>query len=288
MYLNSSSRNWQKIQVIGYGSHQGTVIYLALSLYPYRSSKLIAVKSTMIENSSSLQKEDRVLQQFSNCPEIVHCYGNELSIENHQHRIYNLLLEYAEGGNLLDLIHSDGGSLPEVKVQVYTRMILKGLRRIHEKGYVHCDLNPTSILVFVSQNHAGVQLKIASFGSAKEPGKEVSNELGFRGNPLYMSPESVAFGEVETPLDIWSLGCIVMGMIGGKLPWSCLKESELVHWLALSNEEPELPQNMSAKGKDFLEKCFVRNPGKRWTAKMLLKHPFVAKCPQNLDAMPCS
>ncbi|KAF3434671.1 hypothetical protein FNV43_RR21756 [Rhamnella rubrinervis] len=245
MYLHSSSRNWQKIEAIGCGSHHGTVIYLALSLYPYRPPKLIA---------------------------IVHCYGNELSFENHQHQIYNLLLEYAQGGNLLDLIYSNGGCLPEFKVQIYTRMIVKGLRRIHEKGYVHCDLNPTNILVFFS--HCGrVQVKIADFGSAKEPGKEEkeapqkSNKFRFLGTPVYMSPESVVFDEVETPLDI---------------RWLCLKESHFVRWLTLSNEEAELPPNMSAIGKQFLKKCFIRNPRKRWTAKMLLNHPLVVEDPQNL------
>ncbi|KAF3434745.1 hypothetical protein FNV43_RR21830 [Rhamnella rubrinervis] len=91
-----------------------------------------------------------------------------------------------------------------------------------------------------------------------------------------MSPESFVFREVEAGLDIWSLGCIVMMMICGKLPWSGLKRDSFVRWLALSNEEPEpyLPQNMSENGKDFLRKCLVRDPRKRWTAKMLLNHPF--------------
>ncbi|XP_060675773.1 mitogen-activated protein kinase kinase kinase 20-like [Ziziphus jujuba] len=292
--LSCSSRNWKKVKVLGSGSYG--IVCLAIPMNLRLSSKLTAIKSSIIQHSKSLQKEERILQHFSNCSEsIVHCYGNELSIEN-GYRLYNLILEYANGGDLFDLIHSHpAGRLPEHDVQNYTRMILKGLHCIHEQGYVHCDLKPENILVFRTQY--GTQLKISDFGLAKEPGKEdesmkeYSNEFRFRGTPLYMSPESVAFGEmIEAPLDIWSLGCIVINMMTGKYAWPSKMKMDLVRLLAFSNKEPELPRHMSAKGKDFLRKCFIRDPRKRWTAKMLLNHPFVAdQNPYNkMNAMNCS
>ena len=276
--------------LIGRGSYGS--VHLAIPISRTCSTRTFAaVKSSMIEHSSTLQKEDRVLQRLSGCPEIVHCYGNELCIENGR-RVYNLLLEYAPGGSLFDMIQSYGGCIPEQKVKIYTRMILKGLCSMHHKGYVHCDLKPENILVFVN-DHGVKQLKIADFGLAKEPGKEEeTNRFRFRGTPLYMSPESFVLGKVEAGLDIWSLGCIVMVMICGKLPWSDLKGDGFVRWLALSNEEPELylPQNLSEQGKDFLRKCLVRDPKKRWTAKMLLDHPFAVEGHVFglLEAMLCS
>ncbi|KAF3434761.1 hypothetical protein FNV43_RR21846 [Rhamnella rubrinervis] len=271
------SRNLRKLIQLGRGSY-GTV-HLDVPISPPFSTKACAaVKSSMLEHSSTLQKEDRVLQWLSSCPEMVHCYGNEQSFENGP-RVYNLLLEYASGGSLFDMIQSYGGSIPEQKVKIYTRMILKSLCCIHQKGNVHCDLKPENILVFVN-DHGVKQLKIVDFGLTKEPGREEeTSRFRFRGTPLYMSPESFVFGEVEAGLDIWSLGCIVMMMICGKLPWSGLKRDSFVRWLALSNEEPELylPQNMSENAKDFLRKCLVRDPRKRWTAKMLLNHPFAVE-----------
>ncbi|KAF3434744.1 hypothetical protein FNV43_RR21829 [Rhamnella rubrinervis] len=119
------SRNLRKLMQLGRGSY-GTV-HLAVPISPSFSTKACAaVKSSMLEHSSTLQKEDRVLQCLSSCPEIVHCYGNELSFENGR-RVYNLLLEYASGGSLFDMIQSYGGSIPEQKVKIYTRMMLKGL-----------------------------------------------------------------------------------------------------------------------------------------------------------------
>ncbi|KAF2309389.1 hypothetical protein GH714_001874 [Hevea brasiliensis] len=120
--------------------------------------------------------------------------------------IYNLLLEYAPGGSLADLINKYGGKIPECDVRRYTRMILKGLSSIHNNGYVHCDLKPANILVFPSDQQ-DFQLKIADFGLAKEPDEDNSRKFfyqyTFRGTPLYMSPESVKHAEISPALDIW-------------------------------------------------------------------------------------
>ncbi|XWS14493.1 hypothetical protein CRYUN_Cryun35bG0014000 [Craigia yunnanensis] len=92
-------------------------------------------------------------------------------------------------------------------------------------------------------------------------------EYGFRGTAVYMSPESV-IGEISGALDVWSLGCIIVEMISGKLPWNYRNK-------IFSGESPKIIENMSSSGKDFLAMCFARDPNKRSTANMLLNHPFL-------------
>jgi serine/threonine protein kinase len=94
----------------------------------------IAVKSATLEQSSSLMKEAEIFKHFVDCPEIVRCFGVDVTVENGQ-RLFNLLLEYAQGGTLLDLIKKSGGKMQENNVKKYTRMILKGLHCMHEKGF---------------------------------------------------------------------------------------------------------------------------------------------------------
>ncbi|KAF2309352.1 hypothetical protein GH714_001699 [Hevea brasiliensis] len=168
--------------------------------------------------------------------------------------IYNLLLEYAPGGSLADLINKYGGKIPECDVRRYTRMILKGLSSIHNNGYVHCDLKPANILVFPSDQQ-DFQLKIADFGLAKEPDEDNSRKFfyqyTFRGTPLYMSPESVKHAEISPALDIWSLGCIVIEMITGKPPWHELDVEDFFVRLAFEEltssfeQEELLPPSLS-------------------------------------------
>ncbi|KAF6152106.1 hypothetical protein GIB67_031428 [Kingdonia uniflora] len=42
-----------------------------------------------------------------------------------------------------------------------------------------------------------------------------------------------------------------------------------------SRELPVIPDELCDDGKDFLIRCFTRDPMTRWTAEMLLNHPFV-------------
>nr|POE69634.1 mitogen-activated protein kinase kinase kinase a [Quercus suber] len=110
---------WSKIQVLGKGSY-GTV-YLAIanrvgSAFSSPFSGLIAIKSAVFQNSLSLQKEAKILQDLVDCPEIVHYFGNDLTIESGV-GFYNLQLEYASGGTLEDLIKKSGGKLVEYDVQ---------------------------------------------------------------------------------------------------------------------------------------------------------------------------
>ncbi|KAJ7950823.1 Protein kinase-like protein [Quillaja saponaria] len=268
---------WIKIRVLGKGSYG--VVYQAIPTAPgsIHSQEAIAIKSCCYKNSASLRKEERIMKNLASCPEILHCLGSTISIDK-GFCVYNLLLEYAPYGTLSGLIKKN--HLTELRViQAFVRMLLKGLHFIHKKGFVHCDLKPDNILVFPSQDGSNYQLKIADFGLSKncEEGINANDwKYRFRGTPYYMSPESVSYGQIEAPMDIWSLGCIVIEMITGKPAWwGCESEEELMFKLVLQKKAPELPQGLSEICKNFLSKCFAIDPWKRWTAEMLLNHPFL-------------
>ncbi|KAI6699250.1 hypothetical protein NL676_013574 [Syzygium grande] len=68
-------------------------------------------------------------------------------------------------------------------------------------------------------------------------------------------------------------------MATGRPAWGLRAESNayaLMIRIGVGDETPEMPEGLSEQGKDFLRKCFAKNPKKRWTARMLLKHPFLA------------
>ncbi|WVZ24095.1 hypothetical protein V8G54_002639 [Vigna mungo] len=135
--------------------------------------------------------------------------------------------------------------LSNKEVIVYTHMILKGLCCMHEKG--------------ITSEEANTDL----------------GEIKFRGTPYYMSPESVR-GFKETALDIWSLGCIVIEMSTGLREWWNFESTnQLLCKLAFSEEVPKIPDKLTYDCKDFLRKCLMNDPQQRWTAKMLLNHPFI-------------
>ncbi|KAJ8764382.1 hypothetical protein K2173_006122 [Erythroxylum novogranatense] len=262
---------WVRGETIGCGS-TSTV---SLAMPKRGSDRCMAVKSCSAWDSALVVNEKVVLNELGSCPHIIKSFGGSCSVENGE-RFYNLLLEYAPGGSLANRV--TGGCLPESDVKRYTRAILKGLSHIHAKGFVHCDIKLHNLLL--SNNG---EVKIADFGLAKRVGEKQSKEKQrrpeIRGTPLYMSPESVNENEYETPGDIWALGCSVVEMITGKPAWNCKPETNVAALLiriGVGDELPTIPQDMSEHGKDFLSKCFVKDPRKRWTAEMLLDHPFVS------------
>lgn len=264
--------DWVRGDSIGCGSFST----VNLAIPTKTSSPLMAVKSCDLFDSSLLENEKDVLNQLGNCEHIIKCFGGDQSVENGQ-RLYNLLLEYAPGGSLSRLVKNSGGCLPESDARRYTKSILKGLRYIHAKGFAHCDIKLQNILLFEDGD-----VKIADFGLAKKTGEEQSDEQGrveIRGTPLYMSPESVNENEYDSPCDIWALGCALVEMVTGKPAWNCKPESNIASLLiriGVGDELPEIPQELSQEAKDFLSKCFVKDPRKRWTADLLLNHPFIA------------
>ncbi|KAI4327445.1 hypothetical protein L6164_019905 [Bauhinia variegata] len=230
------------------------------------------VKSSDVFSCSTLKNEKQVLDCLGFCPEIIRYFGDDYTTENGED-FYNLFLEYASGGSLFDQLKNHGGRLPEYDVRRYTRSIVRGLAYIHNKGFVHCDIKLQNILVLGNGD-----VKIADFGLAKKTGEKQS-KCEWRGTPLSMSPESVNDNEYESPADVWALGCAVVEMVTGKPAWNVEKGSNvfsLMLRIGVGDELPEVPDELSEEGKDFLSKCFAKDPRKRWTAEMLLKHSFVA------------
>ncbi|XP_057723995.1 mitogen-activated protein kinase kinase kinase 20-like [Arachis stenosperma] len=161
-------------------------------------------------------------------------------------------------------------------------MIVKGLSHIHRKEIVYCDLKPKNILLFHSldKESANYQLKIANFRLSKTKKEEADVVVWKskpRGTSSYLSSEAFS-SHIDTPIDIWALGCIVVEMLTGLSARgeSFLRTEEylrfFVEYLELSSKKSK---GISIFCYDFLKKCFMKDPTKRWTAEMLLDHPFL-------------
>ncbi|KAF7139994.1 hypothetical protein RHSIM_Rhsim06G0042500 [Rhododendron simsii] len=118
-------------------------------------------------------------------------------------------------------------------------------------------------------------------------------DLSLKGSPHWMAPEvlQAAMRKDSNPhlayaVDIWSVGCTVIEMLDGKPPWSeftpvmqlIIPLSPILYVQAMFNvlnKSPTIPETLSPEGKDFLQRCFQRNPADRPSAAWLLDHPFL-------------
>ncbi|XP_052204105.1 mitogen-activated protein kinase kinase kinase 20-like [Diospyros lotus] len=157
---------------------------------------------------------------LNDCLGIVRCYREDASNEGDK-TVYNLLLEFAPGSSLRNLMQRNNeGKLSESNVRRYAMMILKALRHMHERGYAHCDVKPENIIVFPSKN-GGNSVKITDFGIAQKIRDDIrSCSLGNGGSHCGHLPfASILHGSHIGSMDIWYLRYMVADMLTGKLVW---------------------------------------------------------------------
>ncbi|MFC1587752.1 tetratricopeptide repeat-containing serine/threonine-protein kinase [Planctomycetota bacterium] len=137
-----------------------------------------------------------------------------------------LVLEYVEGGSLLDMLEKGMPTLDralDIAIQ-----ICWGMAYAHDKELTHRDLKPGNIMV----SDDGV-VKVTDFGLVKrmfEKGETLlaeGNELpplqtlmtqGILGTPEYMAPEQW-HGSASQTLDIYAFGIILYEMFCGSRPF---------------------------------------------------------------------
>lgn len=80
---------------------------------------------------------------------------------------------------------------------------LRGLKHIHDKGYVHRDIKPENLLV--TQD---LRIKISDAGISDRCNliEEDTTQLG---SLNYIGPEMVSNKTYTKSVDIWSIGCIL-------------------------------------------------------------------------------
>ncbi|CAH8302352.1 unnamed protein product [Eruca vesicaria subsp. sativa] len=246
------------------------------------SSYLSAVKNSYDANYDSLQAELHVLLELRGCPRIVTCFGDSLQqgLSDHGNKVHKLQLEYASEGSLRTFMDKYAErKLPEPVIKDFTKMVLEGLVSIHGHGYVHCDIKPDNLLVFPTSQDSSYEIKISDFGNALEVGvvpKFWESEFPWIGTPIYMPPESVSDGFADKGIDLWSVGCLVLEMYTGVIPWEGVN-IDLLATLLRSGEAPEIPESIPSDAKDFIQTCFSREPEERGSAFELLSHPFLPR-----------
>ncbi|KAF5308191.1 hypothetical protein FQR65_LT06371 [Abscondita terminalis] len=116
-----------------------------------------------------------------------------------------LVMEYLPS-SLYDVLRDCDNPLTEPQIKCYLKMLLLGVKYMHENHIMHRDLKPANLLI--AKN--GV-LKIADFGLARifvenEPTRKYSHQVATR---WYRAPELLYGSHHYTnSVDMWAVGCI--------------------------------------------------------------------------------
>lgn len=100
--------------------------------------------------------------------------------------------------------------------------VLSGIMALHDKGYVHRDLDPSNIMITSDR-----KIKVIDFGIAKQinslctQDKQLTSAGAFIGKASYAAPELV-LGDVANQnetTDIYAIGIMLFQLMAGKLPF---------------------------------------------------------------------
>lgn len=268
--INGEQIRWKVLETLGTGGF-GQV----LKTVNIDTGKIFVVKRLFYNPQStaqviyieSLKKEIETLKPLNN-PNIVKYLGSETLLGSHY-----LYLEYLPCGSMSKYLYKNG-PIPEPRVKNFTTQLIKGLKYLHENGIIHRDIKSENILIDTDG-----KIKLTDFGCSKKYSEELS-ETGFissmKGSLLWMAPEVMKQSGYGRKADIWSLGCVVIEMLTAKLPWPEVENQiNLMMKVAIYNEIPPIPGDISKNCKDFLLKCLEKDPKNRPSAAELLEHPFI-------------
>ncbi|HET6327086.1 MAG TPA: protein kinase [Planctomycetaceae bacterium] len=164
------------------------------------------------------------------------------------------------------------------------REIALGLGAAHLRGLVHRDIKPANIWLEGSETPAPVlsvsgresqarnplsaaKVKILDFGCAKTwAGESGITYPGLLiGTPAYMAPEQLAGGAVDPRSDLFSLGCVLYRMAGGKAPFGGDDLISVVRALALEDPAPVLTLNRHVPPalSDLITALLSKSPDQR-------------------------
>jgi len=136
--------------------------------------------------------------------------------------IYYVISEFLEGETLNESLKQKQHFDWKESLRII-KNILAGLYMLHEKGYLHRDIDPSNIIICNDG-----KIKIIDFGIAKElfnseKFRQKTIEGKFIGKVFYASPEQINGNTkllVKPTVDIYSAGIILFELLTGKLPYT--------------------------------------------------------------------
>ncbi|CAM9558941.1 unnamed protein product [Ectocarpus fasciculatus] len=223
------------------------------------------------ESLASIEAEIDLMKKL-NHPNIVK-YVDTIRTQDYLH----IVLEYMENGSLQHVLKKFG-SFSESLTAIYITQVLRGLKYLHEQGVLHRDIKGANILTTKDG-----QVKLADFGVAlKLSDIQVPDGMDVVGTPYWMAPEIIEMSTPTAACDIWSVGCTIVELIGGKPPYFDLAPMAALFRI-VQDDYPPLPNGISQALREFLLLCFHKEPTMRSTATKLLEHPWLQNPSNHLN-----
>ena len=275
---------YTKIQELGSGGF--SKVYRVQNL---TTNEVFACKELPIKKINDLEKLKKEINIMSKCdhPNIIKLI--EIYEDNRQ---LDLIMEECLGGTLFDRLlkkmEDDDETFSEKDAAIIFKQIVSAIHYCHSQGIAHRDLKMENVLFLYKTQDSPI--KIIDFGLSESvqivnhkdllENKNI-NMTGSVGTPHYISPE-VLQGKYNQKCDIWSAGVILYAILSGSFPFDGNTDKEIYKCILKKKYDfkDEEWKNISEEAKDLI-KHMLCDEDKRYTAEMVLNHPWLNKLAPN-------
>ena len=193
-------------------------------------------------------------------PSLVTLYDAQLSPGRPQY----LVMEFVDGPTLADRMAA--GPMTPRDVARVTRDLAAGLTAVHAAGIVHRDLKPSNVLLAKGPSDRAVTAKLADFGIACAIENTRLTTPGIvLGTLTYMAPEQLRDAEPGTPVDIFSLGLVVLEALTGEPGYPSLASGRAAA-IARVTHPPTISDTVPVEWRELLTGMTSLEPEERPSA----------------------
>jgi len=245
----------------------------------------VSVKRCLLGEQGAMTKEqlknfEREINTYRclDHPAIVRYIGCVLEYPN-----LAIVTEYLPNGNVFDLLYLRRVNLPAAVRLNIARAVSLAIQYMHccTPPIVHRDIKTQNLVLDTNLN-----VKLCDFGKTQVLwGEALPSDQDTGGSPRYMAPECFTLGGLITEkVDIWSLGCCLVEVLGGPLPYEDIPQmSQVRHAMLNEGQPPLVPAWFAPVVRPMLAACFEFDQKQRIPAKAVL--PVLDKLtPQEMEA----
>ncbi|CAI2386397.1 unnamed protein product [Moneuplotes crassus] len=251
-------KNFEIIQELGKGSFG--IVYKVKSKSP--DGKFYALKKIKCSSNTESFLNEAINHRKVSHPNIIKCYSSFIDNSNNM----NLLLEYAAGKDLLQLIQERKRTkrfLPEKIIWEYAWQLCCAVLHIHAKDIIHRDIKATNILLSQAEdNPEKFVIKLADLGESSKLSTEKYLKGKKVGTPLFLAPEVIKHDNYDHRVDVWAIGCVLYHLAALCPPFACSNYETLMNAIRYKNPKPLglFSKKLSNFIRKMLEKQKVKRP----------------------------
>lgn len=178
------------------------------------TNESVVIKILKPVKKKKIKREIKILQNIRGGPNVIQLLD---VVRDPQSKTPSLIFEYVNNIDFKILYPT----LSDMDIRFYLREVLKALDFCHSMGIMHRDVKPHNIMI----DHSQKKLRLIDWGLAEfyHQNTNVNVRVASR---YYKGPELlVDYQLYDYSLDIWSLGCVLAGLIFKRDPFFAGKDN---------------------------------------------------------------